>query len=139
MRAILLASATRTSIGGLRDSIPASQVPGRAEEWTWRLMMTLLAPRISRRRRDRSPILVVARHRHQPPGDVIFLGATGDLRIELGDLCLQVRECRDQSLQRRDGIRQAGHFPGLPQSRSGVWRWMPLGSHDLPELGQMAA
>ena len=51
MRAILLASATRTSIGGLRDSIPASQVPGRAAAWTWRLMMTLLAPRISRRLR----------------------------------------------------------------------------------------
>ena len=29
-RAILLASATRTSIGGLRVSIPASHVPGRA-------------------------------------------------------------------------------------------------------------
>ena len=30
IRAILLASATRTSIGGLRVSIPASHVPGRA-------------------------------------------------------------------------------------------------------------
>lgn len=44
-----------------------------------------------------------ARHRHQPPGDVILLGATGDLRIELADLCLQVRERRDQSLQRGNG------------------------------------
>jgi hypothetical protein len=43
-------------------------------------------------------------HRHQPPGYVIFLGATGDLRIERGGLCLQVRERRDQNLQRRDGI-----------------------------------
>lgn len=49
MRAILFASATRTSIGGLRVSIPPSQVPGRAAAWTCRLMMTLLAPMISNR------------------------------------------------------------------------------------------
>ncbi len=67
MRAILLASATRTSIGGLRDSIPPSHVRGRAEAWTCRLMMTLLAPMISSRRRDRSPILVVAPRRCLPP------------------------------------------------------------------------
>ena len=56
----LLASPTRTNIGGLRINIPPSQVPGRAAAWTCRWMMTLFAPMISSRRKDRSPILVVA-------------------------------------------------------------------------------
>ena len=50
-RAILFASATRTSIGGFRVSIPPSHVPCRAEAWTCRLMTTLLAPMISGRPR----------------------------------------------------------------------------------------
>lgn len=67
IRAILFASATRTSIGGLRVSIPPSHVPGRAATWTCRLMMTLLAPMISSRRKERSPIFVVAPRRCLPP------------------------------------------------------------------------
>ena len=54
------ASATRTSIGGLRVRIPASHVPGLAAACTCRLMTTLLAPAISRRLSDRSHIFVVA-------------------------------------------------------------------------------
>ncbi len=56
MRAILLASATRVSIGGLRDSISPSHVPGRAAAWVCRLMMTLLAPMISSRLNERTEI-----------------------------------------------------------------------------------
>jgi len=67
MRAILFARATRTNIGGLRVSKPPSQVPGLAAAWTCRLMMTLLAPMMSNRLRDRSPILVVAPSRCLPP------------------------------------------------------------------------
>lgn len=65
--AILFASATRTNIDGLRDSIPASHVLGCADRWTCRLMMTLLAPMISNRRNDLSPIFVVARSRCLSP------------------------------------------------------------------------
>ena len=50
------ASATRIRIGGLRVSIPSSHVPGRAVAWTCRLTMTLLAPLISKRRKDRLPV-----------------------------------------------------------------------------------
>ena len=63
----VFASATRTSIGGLRDSIPPSHVPGWAAAWVCSLMMTLLAPMISSRRSDRSPIFVVAPSRCFPP------------------------------------------------------------------------
>ncbi len=57
----------RTSIGGLRVSIPASHELGLAAAWTCRLMMTLLAPMISRRLSDRSPIFVVAPSLCLPP------------------------------------------------------------------------
>lgn len=63
----LFASATRTSIGGLRVSIPPNHVPALALAWTCRLMMTLLAPIISSRRKDRSLIFVVAPRRCLPP------------------------------------------------------------------------
>lgn len=79
-----------------------------------------------------------AGHRHQPPGDVILLGATGDLRIELPDLCLQVREHRDQSLQRGNGTgRQITFwiFHDRDQPR-GIGRSL---RNNLTELGQMAA
>src|SRR3954447_27016309 len=58
IRAILLASATRTSIGGLRASMPPSHEPAgtplRAAQ-----RATALAPMISKRRSERSPILEV--------------------------------------------------------------------------------
>ncbi len=55
---ILLASATLTSIGGLRASILASHDPGAAPLRA-RHTTSLLAPMIRSRRRDRSPIFVV--------------------------------------------------------------------------------
>ena len=67
IRAILFASATRTSIAGFLSSMPASQVPGRAEAWQCRLMMTLFAPMISNRLSERSPIFVVDPRRCLPP------------------------------------------------------------------------
>jgi hypothetical protein len=48
----MFASATRISIVGLRISIPPSLMPGLAAVWTCRLMMTLLTPMISNRRKD---------------------------------------------------------------------------------------
>lgn len=51
-----------------------------------------------------------ARDRHQAPRDLVILGATGDLGIELPDLGLQMRECRDQSLQRENGIGRQDTF-----------------------------
>ncbi len=62
IRAILFASATRTSIDGLRGSIPPSRVPGLAAAWTWRLMTKLLAPMIRRLRKDRSPTDAIRAH-----------------------------------------------------------------------------
>ena len=67
MRAILFASATRANIAGLRASRSPSHVPGCASRWVWRLIITLLAPMISSRLRDRSPIFVVAPRRCLPP------------------------------------------------------------------------
>jgi hypothetical protein len=61
-----LSSDIRIGPGG-DISIPSSHVPGLAEVWTCRLMMTLLAPMISSRLRERSPILVVAARRCLPP------------------------------------------------------------------------
>lgn len=52
---------------GLRDSRSPSHVPGCASRWTCRLMITLLAPMISKRLNDRSPIFVVAPNRCLPP------------------------------------------------------------------------
>lgn len=63
----MLASATRTSIGGLRNNIPSSHLLGRVNGWTCRFMITLLAPMISNRRGDRPPIFVVAPRRCFPP------------------------------------------------------------------------
>src|SRR3954454_1780272 len=66
IRAILLASATRTSIGGLRASMRPSHEPAgtplRAAQ-----RATALAPMISKRRSERSPILDVRPSRSLPP------------------------------------------------------------------------
>src|SRR5215210_6054209 len=66
IRAILLASATRTSIGGLRASMRPSHEPAgtplRAAQ-----RATALAPMISKRRSERSPILEVLPSRSLPP------------------------------------------------------------------------
>src|SRR3954469_8504955 len=66
MRAILLASATRTSMGGLRASMRPSHEPAgtplRAAQ-----RATALAPMISKRRSARSPILEVLPSRSLPP------------------------------------------------------------------------
>src|SRR3954464_3409969 len=66
IRAILLASATRTSIGGLRASMRPSHEPAgtplRAAQ-----RATALAPMISKRRTERSPILDVWPSRSLPP------------------------------------------------------------------------
>src|SRR4051794_19744139 len=66
MRAILLASATRTSMGGLRASMRPSHEPAgtplRAAQ-----RATALAPMISKRRSERSPILDVLPSRSLPP------------------------------------------------------------------------
>ena len=66
IRALLSASATRTSISGLRASVPPTHVPGLAATRTCRSMTTLSAPRISRRRSDRSSLFVVAPRRCLP-------------------------------------------------------------------------
>lgn len=66
----------------------------------------------------------------------LALGATGDLGIELADLCLQLRQCPDQNLERRDGVgRQIAFwiFDDCSQRRRvGRPSW-----HDLSELAQM--
>src|SRR4051794_5379041 len=66
IRAIVLASATRTSIGGLRASMRPSHEPAgtplRAAQ-----RATALAPMISKRRSERSPILEVLPSRSLPP------------------------------------------------------------------------
>src|SRR3954447_13083490 len=66
IRAILLASATRTSMGGLRASMRPSHEPAgtplRAAQ-----RATALAPMISKRRSARSPILEVLPSRSLPP------------------------------------------------------------------------
>src|SRR5215212_3464676 len=66
IRAILLASATRTSRGGLRASMRPSHDPAgtplRAAQ-----RATALAPMISKRRSERSPILEVRPSRSLPP------------------------------------------------------------------------
>src|SRR3954454_9044081 len=66
IRAILLASATHTSIGGLRASMRPSHAPAgtplRAAQ-----RATALAPMISKRRSERSPILDVRPSRSLPP------------------------------------------------------------------------
>src|SRR5215467_9473299 len=66
MRAVLLASATITSIRGLRASIRASQDPDGAP-YLIALRTTELAPMISRRRSVRSPIFEVAPSFCLPP------------------------------------------------------------------------
>src|SRR5688572_28126416 len=66
IRAILLASATRTSRGGLRASMRPSHEPAgtplRAAQ-----RATALAPMISKRQSERSPILEVLPSRSWPP------------------------------------------------------------------------
>src|SRR5215469_5396227 len=66
MRAVLLASATITSIRGLRASIRASQDPDGVP-YLIALRTTELAPMISRRRSVRSPIFEVAPSFCLPP------------------------------------------------------------------------
>ena len=66
MRAILLASATRTSIGGLRATMRAIHEPAGAPLRATQLA-TALAPMISRRRRVHSPIFEVAPSFCLPP------------------------------------------------------------------------
>src|SRR4051794_18655267 len=66
MRAILLAKATRTSIGGLQASMRAIQEPAGAP-WRAAQRKTALAPIINRRRRVRSPIFEVAPSFCLPP------------------------------------------------------------------------
>jgi hypothetical protein len=66
MRAILLASATRTSIGGLRAIIRASHEPAGAPLRAARIKI-VFAPIISRRRSVRSPIFEVAPSVCLPP------------------------------------------------------------------------
>src|SRR3954453_14770467 len=66
MRAILLASATRTSIGGLRASMrPSQHAAGPPLRPAQRA--TALAPMISKRRSERSPILELRPSRSLPP------------------------------------------------------------------------
>ena len=93
MRAILLASATATSILGLRASIPASQgsvvTPRRTAQRT-----TVIAPVISSRLRSRWPIFdilpsfgfaagrVLARHEAEPSGEVAAAPKTLHRRCE---------------------------------------------------------
>ena len=67
MRAILLASATRTSIGGLRASMRAIHEPAGSAIAGGPASKTLLAPMISRRRSVRSPIFEVAPSFCLPP------------------------------------------------------------------------
>jgi hypothetical protein len=66
MRAILLARATRTSIGGLRATMRAIHEPAGAPFRATQLT-TALAPMISRRRKVRSPIFEVAPSFCLPP------------------------------------------------------------------------
>src|SRR3954447_22150993 len=66
MRAILLAKATRTSIGGLQASMRAIQEPAGAP-WRAAQRRTALAPIINRRRRVRSPLFEVAPSFCLPP------------------------------------------------------------------------
>tara|TARA_R110002124_G_scaffold276871_2_gene447842 strand:- start:2606 stop:3406 length:801 start_codon:yes stop_codon:yes gene_type:complete len=76
------------------------------------------------------------------PGTVIrrratsLLGATGDLHVELLDLCFHVRECRDQGLERGNSIgwqaacRVFDDCNQLRCIRCPLW-------HDLSEFAQM--
>jgi len=106
IRAIRFASATRPGIAGLRAGISAGHLPGRAAAWTCRLMMTLSVPMTGNRRRDRSPVFAVARHRHQSPGHVILTGPTGDPGIEPADPRRQTGERRDRNRSRDSAARQ---------------------------------
>ena len=68
IRVILLASATRTSIGGLRVIMLANHDPGFAPLRDAQ-PATALAPTMSRRRNVRSPILEMRPSRSLPPLD----------------------------------------------------------------------
>src|SRR4051794_14276074 len=67
IRAILLVSATRTSIGGLRASMRPSHEPAGGTPLRAAQRATALAPMISKRRSARSPILEVLPSRSLPP------------------------------------------------------------------------
>ncbi len=109
----LFARATRTSVGGLRSSIPASQVPGRADAWQCCLMMTLLAPMISSSRKERSPIRCPAGHcRTQCPERVVV--APGP-RLPPVECCLGARPSVTPP-------RSPGPC-GKVQAAAQAWRW----------------
>ncbi len=75
---------------------PGSKMPGLAETvWWWRK---------GRYGRGNQRARADARHRYQASCHVVLLGATGDLGIELADLCLQLPQCRDQNLEGRNGV-----------------------------------
>lgn len=75
-------------------------------------------------------------HRHQSSGHIIFFGPTGDLGVELSDLHPQMRENRDEHLERGDGIDRQNVFRILDDGDQfrcvGRPPW-----HNLAELAQM--
>ena len=77
-------------------------------------------------------------HCHQTPRQLVLFGATSDLGIELADLCLQLRQCRDENLERRDGIGRRIAFRVLDDCNQLRRVGRPLW-HDLSELAQMAS
>jgi hypothetical protein len=101
----LFASATRTCIGGLRVSMPPSQVPGRAAVWTCRLMMTLFSRMISSRRKEHSPIFVVAR------GADCRRWNAGGVSGQPGRKILRLAEGLGRRGQDREGRRDQGPDP----------------------------
>ena len=125
----VFASATRTSIGGLRKSTPPSQVPDPAIGWTCRFIMTLLAPIISRRRKDRSPIHCRAGHcgTQCPERVVVALSlclppvecCRGTSPSVTPEACLQHAAAKSRPLRRSQGARgqpepwrSTAQFPG---------------------------
>ena len=72
-----------------------------------------LAERLGRRRKSRYGCCDQrpdAGHRHEPSGDVIFFGVSGNPSIEFRDLRFELSQCPDQDLQCG---RRLGGQPGL--------------------------
>ena len=154
IRAILFASATRTGIGGLRSSIPPSQVPDPAIGWTCRFIMTLLAPIISNRRKiapsaeclrgrregnqSRSDQRPNSCDRHQPARHLILFGAPTDLGVELGDLIVEADLRLDQNQQRCPSFLRQATCRILYDRTQACCVCCPLGNH-LPKFRQVAA
>src|SRR3954470_15925576 len=140
MRAILLAKATRTSIGGLRASMRPSHVPAgtplRAAQ-----RATALAPMISKRRRVRSPILDVRpspENQQAPRGALPLLecpaepllapaGALNRGQPEPSSEIATAPECVGRWGQRREscGCHSPDPRDGHQPTRDGVLRRMP--------------